>query len=79
MRVLNYRVILVPEEDGGYTAKVPAITGCITYGDTVEDALAMAKDAIEGCIEVLVDEGQPVPPDDTHTLEYNMRLETEMI
>ncbi len=78
MRILNYRVILIPEEEGGYTAKVPAIKGCITYGETVEEALAMAKDAIEGCLEVLFEEGQPIPTDDTYTLEYNMRLETEM-
>ncbi len=78
MKILNYRVILIPEESGGYTAKVPAIKGCITYGETVEEALVMAKDAIEGCLEVLFDEGQPIPVDDTYTLEYNMRLETEM-
>ena len=79
MKVLNYRVILIPEPDGGYTVKVPAIRGCITYGDTVEEALEMAKDAIEGCIEVLVEAGEPIPQDDSNTLEYSLRLETELV
>ena len=79
MKVLNYRVILIPEPDGGYTVKVPAIRGCITYGDTVEEALEMAKDAIEGCIEVLVEAGERIPQDDSNTLEYPLRLETELV
>ncbi len=78
MKVLNYRVILIPEDEGGYTAKVPAMPGCITYGDTIEETLSMVKDAIEGCIEVLLEEAQSIPKDDSDTLEYTMRLETEI-
>lgn len=51
MKTLQYRLILMPEPEGGYTVKVPAIRGCITYGETIEEAIAMAKDAIEGCLE----------------------------
>lgn len=79
MTTLNYRIILIPENDGGYTVKVPAIKGCITYGDTIDEAIAMAKDAIEGCIEVLLEEGEPIPADDTHTLEYNLNFTTELV
>jgi antitoxin HicB len=79
MKILNYRILLTPEPDGGYTVKVPAIRGCITYGETIEEAIAMAKDAIEGCLEVLIEEGQPIPEDDTNTLEYNLQLVTELV
>lgn len=78
MKTLQYRVILVPEPEGGYTAKVPAIRGCITYGETIEEAMVMAKDAIEGCLEVLAAEGQPLPVDDSNTLEYSLNLTTEL-
>ena len=61
MKVLNYRVILIPEPEGGYNVKVPAIRGCFTYGETIDEAIAMAQDAIEGCLEVLKEEGQPIP------------------
>lgn len=44
----RYVVVLTPEPDGdGYSVVVPALPGCITEGDTVEEALAMARDAIE--------------------------------
>lgn len=57
MTTLQYRLILTPEPESGYTAKVPAIGGGITYGETIEEAIAMAKDAIEGCLELLKEEG----------------------
>ena len=52
-RILNYLVILEPEKDGGYTVYVPSLPGCVTQGDTIEEALIMAKDAIKGYLEVL--------------------------
>ena len=47
MRVLNYRVLLHEEAEGGYTVLVPSLPGCVTYGDTIDEAAAMAKEAIE--------------------------------
>jgi antitoxin HicB len=77
MTTLQYGLILIPEPEGGYTVNVPAIRGCITYGETIEEAIAMAKDAIEGCFEVLKEE--PIPPDDSQTLEYSLTLTTELV
>jgi predicted RNase H-like HicB family nuclease len=43
----NYLIILNPDrESGGYTVSVPALPGCVTHGETVEDAIANAKKAI---------------------------------
>ncbi len=56
-----YRVILRKEPEGVYTAIVPAFTHCVTWGETVEHAIEMAKEAIEGCIEVLEENGLPIP------------------
>jgi len=50
-KVLNYRVLLRKEPEGGYTVIVPSLSGCVTYGDTVEQALKMAKEAIELYLE----------------------------
>jgi predicted RNase H-like HicB family nuclease len=63
MKTLNYRIQLEKEEEGGYTVIVPALTGCVTFGETVEEAIAMAKEAIEGYIETLIDLGKEVPTD----------------
>ena len=47
MKVLNYRILLRKEPEGGYTVIVPSLTGCVTYGETIEESIAMAKEAIE--------------------------------
>lgn len=43
---MKLRIVLEPSEDGGYTVYVPALPGCISEGDTVEDALANIEEAI---------------------------------
>lgn len=66
----TYRILLRKEPEGTYTAIVPALPGCITWGENIEHAMAMAKEAIIGYIEVLNEEGEPVP-DDNETIEYS--------
>jgi predicted RNase H-like HicB family nuclease len=48
-------------EDGSYVAECPAIPGCISEGDTVEESLANIKEAIEGCLESLAARHEPLP------------------
>jgi antitoxin HicB len=69
----TYRIVLRKEPEGAYSAFVPSLPGCITWGDNVEHALEMAKEAITGYIAVLQEEGEPVP-DDNETLEYSLQL-----
>jgi len=57
----TYRIHLDPEPEGGFTVTVPALPGCVTWGEDYEQALAMAQEAIEAYLEVLVDEGKPIP------------------
>jgi antitoxin HicB len=49
---LEFEVVLQPESEGGCSVSVPALPGCHTQGETREEALAMARDAIEGYLEV---------------------------
>lgn len=60
----RFRVILYPNELGGYTATVPALPGCISEGDTKEDALANIQEAIELYIESLQADGEPIPTEE---------------
>jgi len=69
----TYRILLSEEPEGGFTVSVPSLPGCITYGDNLNHAFEMAKEAIEGHIELLKEQGQPVP-DDSRTLEYSLTL-----
>ncbi len=62
----KYTVILKPNyPEEGYTIRIPALPGCITYGRTREEALSRAKEAIEGFIEGLKKAGEPVPEEVT--------------
>jgi predicted RNase H-like HicB family nuclease len=70
----TYKIHLNKEPEGGYTVKVPALPGCITYGEDIEEAMAMAKEAIELYIEELKGRGELIP-DDSKTLEYSLSLE----
>ncbi|MFM8386304.1 MAG: type II toxin-antitoxin system HicB family antitoxin [Planctomycetia bacterium] len=63
MRTLSYTAVFEPQPEGGYTVTVPALPGCITEGDTIEEARAMALDAIRAFCESLVADGEPLPPD----------------
>jgi predicted RNase H-like HicB family nuclease len=49
---MKIRAIIHPAEEGGYWAEVPALPGCITEGDTMEEIMANLKDAIEGWLDV---------------------------
>jgi antitoxin HicB len=68
-RRLTYTVVFEPAEEGGYTVTVPALPGCITEGDTLEAARAMAEEAILGYLESLEKDGVAIPPGEEHTTQ----------
>lgn len=57
------QVILIPDEDGGYTIEVPSLPGCISQGDTIDEALANIKEAIELHIADMIANDEEVPED----------------
>jgi antitoxin HicB len=57
----EYEVVLSPEPEGGFSVFVPELPSVATQGDTRDEALAMAKEAIEGYLEVMEEEGWEVP------------------
>ena len=70
----TFKIHLHKEEEGGFTVTVPMLPGCITYGESVDEAIAMAKEAIELYIEELRENGDSII-DDKNTLEYSLNLE----
>jgi antitoxin HicB len=70
----HFNVVLRPEPQGGFTALVPALPGCVTYGRTVAEARRLAKDAASGYIASLRKHGEPIPTDD-ETLVTSLDLE----
>jgi predicted RNase H-like HicB family nuclease len=61
MEAITYTIELAPLEDGGYSVTVPALPGCVTWGTTLDHAIAMAREAIELWIEDLNERGEPIP------------------
>jgi len=59
--MLKYTDILVPEEGGGYSVEVPALPGCYSQGETREEAIAMAEEAIELYLESCKAHSEPIP------------------
>jgi len=74
MKTLSYRILLRKEPEGGYTAIVPSLPGCVTYGDTIEESINMAKEAIELYIESLKKHNEEIPTEEA-TLEYTLMVE----
>ena len=70
---LTYKILLRKEPEGDYTVTVPALPGCITYGENIDHAMEMAKEAIELYISELKEKDLEIP-DDSMTLEYSLSL-----
>lgn len=56
----QYEVTLEPQDGGGFVVRVPELPDVITEGQTRDEALVMAKDAIEGYLEAMREEGWPL-------------------
>jgi predicted RNase H-like HicB family nuclease len=64
------QVVLIPDKtDGGYTVIVPSLPGCISEGDTLDEALANIKEAIELHIESMQAHGEEIPEDSGEPLQ----------
>ena len=61
-------MVLEPEEDGGFTVRVPSLPEIVTYGADEREALAMAKDAIRLVLEDCAARGEPVPRGEAPTI-----------
>ncbi len=61
MGVLGYRVLIQKEPEGGYTVTVPTLPGWVTYGETKEEFIEMAREATEDYIESIQAGGESIP------------------
>jgi len=60
---LSFSVVPEPQEGGGFTVLVPALPEVVTEGDTEEEALANAREAIRAILDYRRDHGIAIPPD----------------
>jgi len=60
---MTYTIVVHRDPEGRYLVSVPALKGCHTWGDSLPEALDMAREAILGVIGVMREHGDPVPSD----------------
>lgn len=65
---MKYRVLIEQDEDGIFVAEVPSLPGCVSQGETREEATANIKEAIELYLESLQAHDEPIPPPITEEL-----------
>lgn len=70
----TFTIILDPNESGGFTVAVPILPGCVTQGDTREESLEHALEAITGFLEALKITGLPIPQGDVEVIEVTVQL-----
>jgi predicted RNase H-like HicB family nuclease len=69
----RYKILLREEPEGGYTVTVPVLPGCVTFGKTLNEAIDMAREAIEIYIENLIAMNEEIPTEDG-LLEYTLTV-----
>ena len=74
----SFTILIEPNDPDGYLVTCPALPGLVTQGDTLDEALAMAKDAIEGHLISLIKHGDPIPQD-KWAMPIRVRIENEQI
>jgi len=77
---LQFNIIFRPELEGGFTALVPSLPGCITYGYDLKEAKKMIIDAIEGYITSLKKHKESIPSDEESfiSLVYSPEKKSEI-
>lgn len=73
----RYPIVLIPAEEGGYVALIRELPGCMTQGETLEEAIAMIEDAKNQWIEVALEHGDNIPLPDIDSL-LNLQKEKTM-
>ena len=72
---MKYTVILETGRESGYVAYVPALKGCVSQGETRDEAVKNIKEAVEVYIEALLEDGLPVPTEaGRETLEVEVSV-----
>ncbi len=74
-----YAVVLEPEPTGGFVVTAPAIPEAISQGETVAEAVANIREAVEGCLHVRRELGEEIPPSDAEArLEFTVRTRSSL-
>jgi len=72
---MEYTILIHKADEGGFWAEVPALPGCFSQGETIEETIAHTKEAIELHISCLKEDGEEIPVDNEFIIS-RVRIET---
>jgi antitoxin HicB len=76
---VKYTVLMIPHGDGGYTAFVPSLPGCVTEGRTFDEALAFAQEAAAGWLETAAANGMEIPTEAEGTFVVQIDVQAPVL
>ncbi|NLX03406.1 MAG: type II toxin-antitoxin system HicB family antitoxin [Syntrophomonadaceae bacterium] len=74
---LPYKIVLYPSPEGGYAIEIPELPGCLTQGQTIEEAMLMIEDAKRAWIDIALQDGEFIPEPDSinnYSGKLNIRI-----
>ncbi|MBX7060957.1 MAG: type II toxin-antitoxin system HicB family antitoxin [Pyrinomonadaceae bacterium] len=74
----SFTILVEANDPDGYLVTCPALPGLVTEGETLDEAFAMAKDAIEGYLISLVKHGDPIP-EDKWAMPIRVKISNEQV
>lgn len=75
MKIYNYSVVIEPDENG-YHAYVPALSGCHSFGETIDEARMNITEAIQLHIEAMLEDGETIPEEQEPTFVTKLSVTT---
>jgi predicted RNase H-like HicB family nuclease len=72
---MEYTILIHKAEEGGFWAEVPALPGCLSQGESIEETIANTKEAIELHISCMREDGEEIPVDNEFIIS-RVRVET---
>lgn len=78
MKTYNYTIVLEPADEGGYTVTVPSLPAIVTEGDTYEEAVDMAIEAIGLYLRALAEEGREIPVEASPSTSVAVKVEVPL-
>lgn len=74
MKDYHYKVVIEPQEEGGFTAYIPSLPGCVTEGETYEEVVSNIKEALELYLETMKEKNQTIKSDDVRIEEMHVSV-----
>ena len=71
---MDYPVTLTPDDNGTVLVTFPDVDGAVTFGDTIDEALTRAPDALATILEAYIKDRRPIPPPSTRRTKYRVAV-----